>query len=246
MDSRDADRTVDRAENQYLGEVVHSEKCERCSRQMETVYYFRGRKLCSTCLEEERRGDGGFSSDKPPLTPIKITVKNFQKAALVEFLESLIGNLLNRIGIRFKSKKSTVIARAKSELEAENEEGKKRPPPPTMLAAAKPLHESSLSKEKHEEMEFEKEPEPVAPSSAREQESKKTVPLHTTECTGLVESSITTINTKYREGPPADKKPTKKLHSALLDVVPDSEKKLAKQKTTKAKSARSKKPRKKK
>jgi hypothetical protein len=142
MDSRDEDRRIEgRGEDQLKGYQVH-EQCERCGRALSIVYYYRGLKLCDSCVDEAKREWKDVGGERPPMSMYRITQGKERESKKLSFFESLFANILGRIGIktRKKMKESEVVALRMKKKTA-------------FVPFAKPMKEESIVPFKKEEKE---------------------------------------------------------------------------------------------
>jgi len=106
MDMRDEERRAERgAEENYLKGTAVAERCERCGRAMPIVYYFGGKRLCESCMEEAQKDWRDVGGERPPLPMQRITERKAKEAGLSTFFGSLFSELLGRIGIKARKKK---------------------------------------------------------------------------------------------------------------------------------------------
>lgn len=148
MDSRDEDNAAFKHTQNYAKATYHSEQCERCGRQPQTIYNYRGMRMCKTCVDEGKKEWDDVGADKPTVTPYRVTTGGGKKGLLTKFLEAILGNALARLGVKLQKGKSTIVSAEKSKM-TEKKEEKKRPPP-AILNVARPIREKSLSGEKSE------------------------------------------------------------------------------------------------
>lgn len=112
MGMREEDRGLeDRAGAEKTGEgYVTGEACDRCGRQLTTVYYYGGRKLCANCFEDAKRDWKDVGGERPPMPMYRITEASAREKGKAGFLESFIAELLGRFGIKIgRSKKEPEI-----------------------------------------------------------------------------------------------------------------------------------------
>ena len=115
-DSRSEDR---RAEERGSGEgerasgYASGERCERCGRELTTVYYYGGRKLCEDCLDDAKREWKDVGGEKPPLPPYRVTEKRAGEAGRRSFIEWLFSEILFRLGIRKRKKEPEIVSMRK-------------------------------------------------------------------------------------------------------------------------------------
>jgi ribosomal protein L37E len=154
MDSRDEERRVERSADSQSKEYRIHEQCERCGRALSIVYYYKGRKLCESCIDEAKREWKDVGGERPPMSMYRISQEKGKKSNMLAFLESLFAEILIRLGIKKKKEDSEIVAlRMKKK---------------TFVPFAKPMKEESISGAKKEEKTKEKKKE-----SAEEKEEKK-------------------------------------------------------------------------
>ena len=91
MDLKDEQRRMEergkegegKKSERYASELVLPELCERCGRDLNLVYYFNGKRLCSTCVQQEKDEWKTVGSDKPPMAMFKVSVEKSKKATIV-------------------------------------------------------------------------------------------------------------------------------------------------------------------
>jgi len=106
MDMREEERRTERgAEENYLKGSAVAERCERCGRAMPVVYYFGGKRLCDSCMEEAQKDWRDVGGERPPLPMQRITERKTKEAGLTSFFGALFSELLGRIGIKARKKK---------------------------------------------------------------------------------------------------------------------------------------------
>jgi len=150
IDLKEEEKKLEKPPKEYKPEkypiqpVSYGERCERCGREVETLYIWNGRKLCKSCLEEEQkkwttvsRGPGG--------APIVVTRE--KKEGL---LSSIIGRLLEFIGLRKRKQAGEEIVAAQRTEKVEKEK-KERPASIVSFKHGKPLSEELKREEVKEE-----------------------------------------------------------------------------------------------
>lgn len=90
----------------YTSAIVKSETCERCGRTLSTVYVWNGRKLCKSCLDEEKK-KWDIVSGKPSSSPYRMKIGGKKKPK--GLIERLVGFLLSLIGIKRKKEVSEIV-----------------------------------------------------------------------------------------------------------------------------------------
>ncbi len=112
-DSRDEDRraeerSVEGAERAtgYLS----GEHCDRCGRELSTVYYYGGRKLCEDCLDDAKREWKETGGEKPPLPPYRITEKAAAEGSRRSFIERLVSEILILLRLRKRRQEPEIVA----------------------------------------------------------------------------------------------------------------------------------------
>ncbi len=69
----------EKSEN-YQTEVLKREQCTRCSRELFTAYFYKGRMLCESCFNDERGQDDPVS---PSPAPIKIIIRKEEEIPII-------------------------------------------------------------------------------------------------------------------------------------------------------------------
>jgi hypothetical protein len=152
--------------------LSYSEQCERCGRDLETVYIWNGKRLCKPCMEEGQLswgivgGGPSGSSQKVSMQALKITKQR-------SFLQFLIDEFLALLGLR-KRRISQVVTVEPVEV--------KMP-----ISHAKPMQEERMKKKKkykvgkveglmkaeEQERDMKLESEGIAPSKKKPRKKKK-------------------------------------------------------------------------
>lgn len=83
---------------------IESERCERCGRTLSVVYYFNGKNLCETCVEQEKKSWKGVGGEQPPMAMFRIKESKANDSLLRRFLESLIRRALEIFRIKLARK----------------------------------------------------------------------------------------------------------------------------------------------
>jgi len=163
MDSRDEDRRAEGRGEDHLKGYSYSEQCERCGRALSIVYYYRGRKLCESCVDEAKREWKDVGGEKPPLSMYRITEEKGKEARKLSFLEALFADILGRLGIIRKTKQKG------AEIVALREKKKRQ-----FVPFAKPMKESiEGSKKKDKKKPGKGKKEEKKEEAAEEKDKKK-------------------------------------------------------------------------
>lgn len=130
MDLRDQNRPHYEKKKDHYTQDHTREHCDRCGKNLHSmVYIYNGRKLCKSCVDDEKGRDHGpvtppimkFSLKKksePFYTPIFVPMKTFG--------EGLFGWLLVKLGLRKKMLKTKKEAEIVEVENIKNKEGKKK------------------------------------------------------------------------------------------------------------------------
>lgn len=109
MDMRDEDRRMNEPKTQQYKKADHplsvgsyEERCERCGKEMTTVYMLNGKRLCINCVHNEQDKWETVGGEKPSATPLKISVERRKKSLLGRMFERLFSELLGILGMRQK------------------------------------------------------------------------------------------------------------------------------------------------
>lgn len=153
MDLKDQNKPKYEKKESYNTEGIKYEQCDRCGRTLDkTVFIFRDRKLCPSCLDEEKDKDTG------PVTPpiMRINLKERKDPFYMPiikpagmFAEGLFGWILRKLGLKKKQQETEIV-------EVIREEEKIRKRAPATKKPEKPKEESKEKKEKKDEEEEEK------------------------------------------------------------------------------------------
>ncbi|NYZ77290.1 hypothetical protein H0O02_03165 [Candidatus Micrarchaeota archaeon] len=152
-----------KAEKYPIQPVSYSERCERCGRETEIFYIWNGRRLCSSCLEEEQKKWGTVGGG-PSAAPYRVTYG--KKEGLIG---SIISRALERIGLRKRKLEGEIVAAPKV-AEAKGE--KEKPTSVVSFMRGKPLAEEPEKKEAEAVGKAEEKPEGQEGLKAPEEEKK--------------------------------------------------------------------------
>ena len=131
QDMRDEDRRISEpaASHPKLEVLQYSETCERCGRDLEgRVYIWNGRRLCKSCLNDEK-DTWGLASGGPMGPAQRIKVDTVHQAQKKSIIERAIGDVLALMGIRKKPISEVIIYQPRMKTE---------------ITAAKPMAEKSF------------------------------------------------------------------------------------------------------
>ena len=94
----------------YAKQLTYVEKCDRCGRDLDTVYVLNGRRLCKSCFEEEK-SKWDIVSRKPPHTlyKMKVNKKDTSKGLISAFFDFI----LSFFGVKRKQISEVVIVNTK-------------------------------------------------------------------------------------------------------------------------------------
>lgn len=114
--------------------LSYVEQCERCGRNLETVYVWNGRKLCKRCMEEEQES-WGLVGGGPSGSSQKVSMQALKISKQKSLLQFLIDEFLALLGLR-KKRVSQVVTVEPVEI--------KMP-----ISRAKPMQEGRMEKKKY-------------------------------------------------------------------------------------------------
>ncbi len=151
--------------------LSYSEQCERCGRDLDTVYIWNGRRLCKNCLGDEQEswgivgGGPGGASQKVSMQALKITKQR-------SFLQFLVDEFLALIGLK-KRRISQVVTVEPIEVKIP-------------ISHAKPMQEDRMKKQykigkveglmKKEEPDMKLASEGLAKGKKKPKKKKKKIP----------------------------------------------------------------------
>jgi hypothetical protein len=109
-DARSEESRKTRKKNDYpMTPYADNETCERCGRDLTTVYFYNGRKLCETCLKFEQDKWTLVSGEKPGTTPYKISLEKRKKSKLRKIFEYIFSEMLALLGVHWKPEEEPEI-----------------------------------------------------------------------------------------------------------------------------------------
>lgn len=114
MDLRDEHREDYGKKTGYAAQNIKYEHCGRCGTVIsDTVYIFKGRKLCLSCVNHEKGEDSGPTT--PPV--MKISIRKKEEPAFTPiiktvgvFSESLFGWILRKLGLKKKQERTEIVS----------------------------------------------------------------------------------------------------------------------------------------
>ncbi|MBD3210792.1 hypothetical protein GF318_05405 [Candidatus Micrarchaeota archaeon] len=122
-------------EKHPLRPLAYPETCERCGKETEVLYYWNGKFLCRSCLEDEQ-GSWGLVTRGPSGAGQAISLTPVMEKKEESFIEHLIGEFLAWLGLRRKRKKAPRIVAVH---------------PQTPLDRARPMEEDPMHRGEMEE-----------------------------------------------------------------------------------------------
>ncbi len=158
LDLRDADRRISERErlsdekrrkddDNILEKVRQQERCERCGRDLITVFWLNGKKLCGTCFDASRDELGGVGPERPPMMPYKIKEKEESKNRFVVAIENKIGDFLNLFGLSGRKEKEKEKSKKMTAFNQKDGKPEERIMP-FIFTSMKPIHEEKLKSKK--------------------------------------------------------------------------------------------------
>jgi len=116
MDLRDEDKRNEKMimeKDKYIkAETIH-ETCQRCGRILSIAYFYNGKKLCETCMEEERKDWEKKGGERPPMTPYRISS---EQGILSSMLHHIIKKILIALGFKREKTDGIEIVSAKKRV----------------------------------------------------------------------------------------------------------------------------------
>ncbi len=102
MDVRDEERRHEyRGEGykkeRYASTVSLREQCERCGRELTTVYFYNGKHLCSTCTEAEKKSWDTVHGEGPPVMMYRVRTEKVRQASLIVALNKKVNEWVSGI-----------------------------------------------------------------------------------------------------------------------------------------------------
>lgn len=117
MNMRDEDRQAEeKREGLPLRRLTYPETCERCGRDTPTLYIWNARKLCKSCLNEEKEtwgvigGGPSGAAQAISMTPLRVAKKE-------SFIEHVISEFLGIFGIKKKQPEIVEVHHPKMPVE---------------------------------------------------------------------------------------------------------------------------------
>jgi hypothetical protein len=172
QDRRAEERSIEGTERAtgYLS----GEHCDRCGRELTTVYYYGGRKLCQNCLDDAKHESKDVGGEKPPLPPYRITEKAAAEAGRRSFLERLFSEMLILLRLRKRRQEPEIVALEKPvaapEQEASLGQEITKEEPGSDIMTEGPQSKHKRKRKKAQDVSFSSY---VAPAQAEKTEKKK-------------------------------------------------------------------------
>lgn len=120
MDLKDEERRIeerskreDKKKDRYISEEQAGERCDRCGRELTTVYYYNGKHLCSTCLEEEKKDWKTVGGERPPMAMFKVRAERSRLSTIVAAVHKIANEFFGFLVRRLESEEE----RGRSEKE---------------------------------------------------------------------------------------------------------------------------------
>ena len=114
MDLKDEDkRAEERGKDKFVRAEASHETCQRCGRILSIAYFYNGKKLCETCMEEERKDWKRQGGEKPPMMPYRVSS---EKGVLSSMLHHIIKKILNLLGLKREKTDGIEIVSAKKRV----------------------------------------------------------------------------------------------------------------------------------
>ncbi|MBS3067557.1 hypothetical protein J4450_02550 [Candidatus Micrarchaeota archaeon] len=109
MDLRDENKRIEerykereKKKDKYAEAYATGEQCERCGRNLNTVFYYNGKKLCSTCMEEEKKDWKTIGGEHPPMGMYKIKQDKAKKSSIVVAVHKKLNEFFGHLVKRFR------------------------------------------------------------------------------------------------------------------------------------------------
>lgn len=81
----------------YNSPSILPEQCERCGRELTTVYFYNGKHLCSTCVESEKKEWDTVHGEGPPMVMYRIKGEKVRQKSLIVALNKRINEFVGGI-----------------------------------------------------------------------------------------------------------------------------------------------------
>ncbi len=122
MDLKDEQRRMEERgsetrKDHYVSEEIIEEHCDRCGRELRTVYYYNGKHLCSTCLEEEKKEWKTVGGEGPPMSMYKVKEEKSRKAKIVEAVHRKLNEFFGFVVKKFVKEEEEKSEKKRKELE---------------------------------------------------------------------------------------------------------------------------------
>jgi len=128
MDLKDEQRRmeerVDKKIERYVTEERIEEHCDRCGRELRTVYYYNGKHLCSTCLEEEKKEWKTVGGEGPPMAMFKIKQEKSRRSTIVAAVHRKLNEFFGFVVKKFIKEDEEKSEKKRKALEKERLEEK--------------------------------------------------------------------------------------------------------------------------
>lgn len=189
MDLKDQERRMEeragsasKGAERDMSEGREEERCERCGRGLSIVYFYNGKRLCSTCIDEERKEWGTKGGERPPMVAVRIQQEKGILSSIVSAVENRIGeaihdHLSKKPGSRSpKTEKERKERRDKTEKNEAQKEDSKEKVSSEQAADPPPMTEGLVKKHgtKYEIAEYKKiGTEELIPTSSRKSKRKE-------------------------------------------------------------------------
>lgn len=146
MDLKDEVRRVEEAgrkaeswhKERELGERYEEERCERCGRALTMAFFYNDKRLCGSCVEEEKKKWGGVGGERPPMVALRV------REDRPSILSSIVQGIGNRIREAWREKENPEKKEERKEKRKARKDGKGEKTPKAKKEEPTPMTEGLM------------------------------------------------------------------------------------------------------